>query len=346
MKTTMKEKMKGVTLIEIMLVLVVVSMLIVMGVNYTQQQVLTNKIDKTVVDMQQILNGALTYYVQHSTWPCPSGSTCRINDPTVFMPVGSLAANPWGTGWTSSPASGYAVAQSTDGSIFYVFVSLPSSMTSLPAVAQTLTGKLPLSFLTSAYSTAPTTLGSCTTGSSCWVGASVTIPGQNLNNAGNISFAGLYKTGGCVPVPTCPVDLKGNAMTAQVMVVPASVSGVYDAPSNNGGTNCTSSSQTGCSVNVYPLSSFTAFATGGTDNTPKGCTTTTDDPCYGTDYNDQLTGKYWRVCLSVTTQKGTVSPGSSSATNAWGAVEGTVMAVTRCAPQNETTGSSFSVWSQ
>ena len=38
----------------------------------------------------------------------------------------------------------------------------------------------------------------------CEVVAAVNIPGQNLNNAGAVTFAGLYYHGGCVPVPQCP----------------------------------------------------------------------------------------------------------------------------------------------
>ncbi len=51
-------------------------------------------------------------------------------------------------------------------------------------------------------------------------------------------------------------------------------------------------------------------------------------------------GQYWRVCLDVTTSAGKVSP----TIPAWGEIMGTVVATTRCVPNNETPGSQFSVY--
>src|SRR5579883_142971 len=349
----MRQNKTGFTLVEMMLVLVIVSILIVMGINYTQQQVLTSKIDKTVADMQQILNGALAYYVANGTWPCAtatasSPNSCPINYPTTFMPTGTLTTNPWGTALTSPVASGYIISDSV--STFYVMVQLPTNMSNLSAVAQIIAGKLPVSYLASDFGPMPPTqISGCTTGKPCYVVSSVNIPAQNLNNAGNVTYAGLYHSGACVPQPSCPVDQQGNTMTPQIMVVPDSVSGVYDAPT---GSNCSSTNLSGCTANVYPISSFTAYATQPSTTTgavgPVSCdgkqpVESCSSDSTGNVINDPVfTNLYWRVCLGVVTEKGTITP----ANNQQGQLQGTIMAITRCAPKNEKTGSGFTVWSQ
>lgn len=176
------------------------------------------------------------------------------------------------------------------------------------------------------------------------VHAVTTAPGSNLNSAKSVNFSGLYHHGACVPVPSCPAGTQ-----ATIMVAPVSVNGVNDQ-----GT-----------PTLYPISSFTAYATGPADPTAVGgvpkCSSNSlaDTACYldttggATKVPSNLSPpqKYWRVCLQVITQNGDVSlTNVGTGVNSWGQFA-TVMAITRCAttavtvPPGEATGSPFSVFS-
>lgn len=328
---------KGFTLVEMLLVLVIVSSFIYMGMQYFQLRTQQLKIDKTAAQMQQILNAALSYYVANGAWPqsmaclrADSGSGCSI---PYLAPT--LINNPYN--------SAYAVAGGYAGSAvypnFFVFtgISAPGKATSL---ATSIVGKLPMGQTGYTYSITPNALvvqqACAANANDCLAIASVNIPGQNLNNAGAVNFAGLYHHGGCVPVPSCPVDATGTTMTPQIMVVPVSVSGTNDPNSSN----------------VYPISSFTAYASGGPAATPAACANGTAAACTPVSGSAPTSGTYWRVCLQVVTEKGDVSVtntgGSASASYPyypWGG-NVTLMAITRCVINNEPSGSTFSVFTQ
>ena len=145
----------------------------------------------------------------------------------------------------------------------------------------------------------------------------------------------------CVRGRICPASNGSTTYSPQILVVPVSVSGM----SNTGSTE------------VYPLQSFTAKATGeGTSEKPAdlassgpaACsndTSLTSTDCYqdqdassGAQSNKMTSGKYWRACLYATTSMGDVT---------WNVNTGkfaVVMAITRCAPSAESTGSGFTVW--
>lgn len=288
----MKKHNSGFTLIEMMLVTVVVSMFLVMGTNYMQQRTRSAMIDRASVQMMQILNAGLSYYVNNGTWPA-SLATLQSDS---YLPTTTIRS-PWGTVYTSTPTP-------VTNRVFTVSMSLPSGYSGHQAIGQVLAGKLPFGIRTTA--------GPLTT-----VSASVNIPGQNLNNARAVNFAGLYHNGACVPEPICPVDLGGTAMTPSVMVVPVSASGMSDPNSTN----------------VYPISSFTAYATA-PSTAPLACTGGAGVACDG----GTAGGRYWRVCLNVVTSKGLVTWDSTSGPTA------VVMALTRCAITGEPSGSAFSVW--
>jgi hypothetical protein len=184
------------------------------------------------------------------------------------------------------------------------------------------------------------------------VTAQVTIPGENSNNARSVNFSNIYHQGGCVPVPVCP-----TGMIAEIFVVPVSVAGTNDVASNGSGNgNQGVSPQT-----VYPLMSFTAFATPsagaagpgnggpGGGNTPPTCdAAATDTTCYS-DVSGGLgvsSGDYWRACMQVVTQKGDVSvTNTASGSGAWG-YNVDILAITRCSPAAEPSGSGIGVFTQ
>lgn len=330
MKRVSSNRVKGFTLLEMLLVMVIVSAIIYMVVGYFQQTALNTRVDRTAQQMQQVLNAGLAYYVANGEWPDTSGHNVKCLQgksgcDTVYLP----------SNFTSPFAQDYET-DVKDG-VFYVYLKLSSSSVGTPSViAQIIAGKLPLSYTSSDNGNPPDSGNKCSGSGSCRVVASVNIPGQNLNNASAINFAGLYHHGGCVPVPRCPVDKDGNTMTPQIMVVPVSVSGVND-PNDP--------------TKVYPISSFTAYATDpATNGKPDQCNGTSDT-YQSTDCEDSEQGKnndsagYWRVCLQVYTQAGEVAQtNTETGKQAWGQYV-TLMAVTRCAIKNEPSGSGFTVYS-
>lgn len=309
MKSGFGNRRSGVTLIELLLVLVIVSMVLFIGLNYTTKKAEQNRIDRTVVQMQQILNAALAYYVANNAWPATLATMQPNYLPTTI----------------TSPFGGAAYSVAVSSNIFYVYTPITTvTAGSATAIANTIAGLLPLSYTSTNASAPPlstTACGAATT--TCRVVAGVNVPGQNLNMAGAVNFAGLYHHGGCVPRPTCPVDNSGNTMVAQVMVVPVSVSGVNTAGSSN----------------VYPISSFTAYATGPSTN-PAACPNGTQPACSGG--TGPAPQQFWRVCLQVVTEQGNVA---TTNTSAWGRYV-TLMALTRCAISTEADGGGFSVYTR
>jgi hypothetical protein len=180
----------------------------------------------------------------------------------------------------------------------------------------------------------------CDGTTTCNVVTTVGVPAQNLNNARSVNFSGIYKNGGCVPVPVCP-----SGMVPQIMVSPVSVSGLYEGMNGTNGT----------SGDAIPLTSFTAYATGPADYSfdaqtgPDNCVNLATNPgryCYSNldvTSNPQVKeylpdGRYWRVCLEIVTEKGKLA-GSN-----WKMQSGSVMAITRCAPPEEPSGSNENVF--
>lgn len=337
MKNVKLKNLKGFTLIEMLLVMVIISIVLVMGVNYLQQRALNMRIDKTTTQMQQILNASLAYYIANGRWPQ------NMSELYGFYIPGPITS-PWGSDYTLvayAPPNPNPPPATLALPLMYVYTPVTAGA-STPSVANIIAGSLPLAYATAASgsSSAPPASGTACSGSAaCNVVAAVNIPGQNLNNASAVNFAGVYHNGACVPAPQCPVDPNsGITMLPSIMVAPVSVSGVNDDPGAG-------------PVNVYPISSFTAYAVSDgtsspTANDPRDCYpvgTTNTTACQNLQ-NVPPTGTptYWRVCLNLTTERGQVDPQNAP----WGIDTGTVMAFTRCVINNEPAGSDFTVWSR
>jgi len=358
-----KNRMKGFTLVEMLLVLVIISAIIVMGIGYVKQKTLQMRIDRASLQIQQILNAGLSYYVAKGEWPIPAGMAVDITA-TATVNINNLQANGFlpSNVVIASPFTGQHYYMYTDlnGTLFTVYTSITAvSSAGAAAAANVVAGTLPLASTTATapvpalIGTAPTlvvpppigTTPTCVpTDTTCWISASVNIPGQNLNNASAVNFTGLYKHGGCVPAPQCPVDsATGTTMQPQIMVVPVSVSGLNDPVTHN----------------VYPISSFTAYAMpqgSGPVVNPPDCINPGNPVTYNPSNSCQAGNqqgnvpanpKYWRVCLQVVTQHGDVqltnfgtgTPNFDFGNNV------TLMAITRCTINNEPAGSKFSVYS-
>ncbi len=332
---------KGFTLLEMMLVLVIAASLLAMFINFSTQQYHQQQRDKVVMQMQQILNSALSFYNQKGRWPVTTGNVwVALNSTNELISGGYLAA---GTGpssaWISPFNNGvYKIGFNAITNIFFVEATLVAGESeNLTATAQVIAAQLPSgTVLPQSSNSIPPISGACVSGAICLAAASVPPPGQNLNNARAINFGSVYSSGQCVPTPTCPVG-----MTPQIFVVPVSLSGLADMTNQ-------------AAPNVYPISSYIAYAVGpflSSNSSSNVCDNTTgsggtSDDCSTTNIQGGANNKYWRVCLSVTTEKGVAHIPQANQTDTKNL--GSVIAVTRCVPGSPTptekTGSTFQIY--
>ncbi len=323
------KRQQGVTLVEILLVLVIISAIIWSAVRFMQERTLQTRMDKMATQMQQILNAALAYYLANqSSWPpslaCLQGQGgCTA----AYLPP-SLSTTPFGGTYTVT----------NNKQLFFVYTSITTAAATgtASAVASSVAGLLPLSYTTSTGgSPPPSSVGggaACNASSTtCNIVASVNVPGQALNTASAVNFAGMYKHGGCVPVPSCPADANGNKMTPTVIVVPVSVSGFNDPNS----------------LQAYPISSFSGYFTGPAVDPPPACNFYGSAvPCGAA--VAPASGQYWRACLDVVTEKGDVALSNTTSPPdilTWGN-NVSLMAITRCKPNGEASGSPSTVYSR
>lgn len=311
--------MKGFTLIEILLVLAIIAMLIYLGIGYYQQHLISSRIDKASLQMQQILNAGLAYYLANGEWPADLGTLQNPKAP--YLP--STIISPFLT-------NSYTVFYDKQSPTLLSVSLKISAANNSAALAESIAGKLPLAYTTTSnpQKNPPTKVNNCQSGKVCYVVGQVNIPGQNLNNAMAVNFVGEYRNGGCVPVPNCPAfSPNGQQMTPQIFVVPASVSGFSKS----------SLSQ------ILPIESFTAYATGPTSQAganPPACQNGAKRSCKEQG-NNASNLNYWRVCLQIytTNPSGPISTASGDwGDNVW------LAAFTRCAIANEPSGSPSSVF--
>lgn len=314
---------KGVTLIEVLLVLVISSIIMVMLIGFLQQQTDEMRRSRAVTQIVQILNAGLAYYVANNAWPQNSDLSDLISG--GYLPF--TPTNPWGNPYT---------IQSSNPGMLTVTTNVHTRDNALQIV-----GRVPFGSISGTNV----------------VSSSVNIPAQQLNNSTTLNFASIYHSGACVPAPVCPLDKYGNKTQPQIYVIPLSVSGVYDDPNALSG-NCTDPNgndfNTCSNINVFPITNYTAYAIGPVAYTKgsgkiQACNgASPGNSCYisGTSSSDEApSGSYWRVCLSVGTEKGLINP-VGTVTNNWaqGQAMGTLLVVTRCAISGEYTGAGFDVW--
>jgi len=352
----------GFSLIEMLLVLTIISAIIMTGMHYYQQKVIQDRIDKTTLDMQQILTAAMTFYVAKGVWPdgtpggapiqhildCLAGSGYSSGGVTCDLPLlpSSKPRSPW-FALTGGNLQNYSVSYGTipNDPKFYVWVTLGSTQYTKGTntlYAQMIASKMPFGYTSSDTAAPPgndqAKFACGTKSTQCSAVASVLPPGQTLFNAGSVNFAGTYRHGGCIPAPTCPIDPGTNLpLVAQVFVVPVSISG-FSSPVTVPGT-----------PKLSPITSFTAYVRPNfaTDKvtipiaSPPNCvapqTPTSPVPC--TASGDRAGTLYWRACVDIQTQQGS----SALVGSRFGAYV-FVAAFTRCALATEPTGGGVSMY--
>lgn len=337
-------KQKGVTLIEMLLIIALFASVFAMLIIVAPQQTDETRRTKTTLQMQQILNAGLAYYIVNGKWP---SVLADLQNNGFLPPTAVSLQNSWG--------GKYGITAQAQNKL-YAYTSVVNN-----ANAQLIAGKLPGSFVADqagATATPTPNQGGCPGGTGCtYVVASVEIPGQNLSNATSATFSSVYHSGACIPAPLCPVDKNGKQLVQEILVIPVSVSGVYSDPS---GSCSNPYDYSKCNqINVLPISSYTARAIGDANGNPvkypssliQSCDNSGPAPCYATapsnpadptSVTEVPPGQYWRACLYVTTEQGTITP----VTTTWvqGQAMGTVLAVTRCSVPSENLGASFTVW--
>ncbi len=333
--------MRGFTLLEVMLVLLIGATLLGMFLNYTSTAADQAARNKTSIQTQEIINAALAYYLQYGSWP-GTKNTWTCVDPTnsalisgFYLPqgvaktaIGSCAIG----AWLSPYRNVYLTSWDGTSGNFYVITQIPTGAKA-PANSLIISGLTPLGVTTTSQPTLPLVTSpsaACAATGSCYVMGGTQQPGQNLMNARSANFAGVYAHGACVPAPQCPAGLKAFIYAAAGQV--------------------TGSSDTVDPTKVYPIEGFMIDAVGKAGN-PYGT-----DPvipsqlgnCGDRTSNSQgcpglpSTATYWRVCMKILTQN-TDHPFTNGANSTWGGST-TIVVFTRCAPLNENSGTPFTTY--
>jgi prepilin-type N-terminal cleavage/methylation domain-containing protein len=336
-----RRAIKGFTLIEMLLVMAVIAAIVVGIATYSQQKMSQLRQDRAVLQIQQILNAGLAFYLNNTTWPTSMADDLQ-GDGTVALPGGYLPGpsnlvkivSPW----AGKYYIGHTTSTNAPNALFAVCTTIDAG-TATPTIAQILAGRLPMAYVVEGdhaadcdakEGTGVIPLASECKEAPCTLVTTVNVPGQNLNNARSVNFAGVYHHGACVAAPKCPAK-----MVPTIIVAPTSVSGMNDDPNT-----------------IYPISSFTAYVSNKSPST-NPVTSCPNDSAAGTQAcpDGGVNDKYWRVCLQIITTKGQVvyNKGTSNSTST-GYAATTIMALTRCMPQGEDTeetvsGSNFNVFS-
>lgn len=140
----LKNRLKGFSLLELLLVVAVIAAISVAGVSYLKERALNVKIDKTALQMQQWLQAAASYRIDNSKWPQDIKDllpdNCQTPTRKYYMPCGSEVSP-----WSVSSADGlYAIEpdpQFQGSKISLTILDTSVGSGSLP-IAQRIAGKL------------------------------------------------------------------------------------------------------------------------------------------------------------------------------------------------------------
>lgn len=115
-KAPSSTRLAGFTLIELLFIIVVVGILASIMILTYQQKANSQKVEKTAVQMQQIMQAAVSYKTDYNCWPNSTGAQtgCNLPNPPDFVrnyaPViqgytNGVMTNPWGGNYVFFPDS-------------------------------------------------------------------------------------------------------------------------------------------------------------------------------------------------------------------------------------------------
>jgi prepilin-type N-terminal cleavage/methylation domain-containing protein len=114
---------RGFTLIELLFVIAMLGVLSTTGILFYQQRMQTQKIEKTVSQIEQWLQAGMAYYARNNRWP-------NITEIATYMPEGAADKNPWCDTTRNGGQPCFSVAQSPrDPLLFAVTATLLSTDT-------------------------------------------------------------------------------------------------------------------------------------------------------------------------------------------------------------------------
>lgn len=114
MRCSLTRKQQGLTLIELLLVITVLTVFAGVGISQFNKQNTQQRAIRTAQQIQLWSQAAASYYVQEGKWPSISASDAIPADFQAYVPV-NIITNPWGEGYTFS----------ADNYKFYVYTNLP-----------------------------------------------------------------------------------------------------------------------------------------------------------------------------------------------------------------------------
>lgn len=136
-------KNQGITILELLFVIAIIAVVGILGVSYLAKELDSFRVKRTVLQMQQILQGGVAYYVDSQHWP-EAGNTYTINSMTnsfsfYLSNLSAMQKNPW---MVDSYHWEYPGSDSKKGK-FRVFTDVGSNN-----LAQRVAGLLPMAILT------------------------------------------------------------------------------------------------------------------------------------------------------------------------------------------------------
>ena len=129
---------KGFTLIEVLLVIVILAVITSMGINMYRRHAQAFRVDKIAIEMQHVVEAALSYNVHNSgNWPAPASSPATdLCNGTTPIPTGNSFIDdyiPNGQyGVESSLGTNFCWDQHSGTQRFWVALKLPNADTVAP----------------------------------------------------------------------------------------------------------------------------------------------------------------------------------------------------------------------